>query len=223
MDNTQDKAQEAKNNIQDKAQAATDKAQDVKESVQDKAKEVTATAKDATQNAATKADKASGKIEDAIAGAKDKLPNVTPTPAGFQTQSSAQDLKSRLEWGEPALTIIDVRDREAFNHGRIMGAIAFPADELVDRAKASLESNRDIYVYGDTDQESAAAASQLRSAGFERVAEIKGGLADWKAIGGPTEGIDETGNLGPGEFNVASRLKVQGEIQATADQQDSTK
>jgi rhodanese-related sulfurtransferase len=153
---------------------------------------------------------ASEKVSEAIQGAKDKLPNVTPTPSGLKAQSSVQDLKSRLEWGEPAFTIIDVRDRMTFNDGHIMGAMAMPIDDLVERAKSSIEPNRDIYVYGDTDEATATAASHLRQAGFQNVAELKGGLAAWKAVGGPTEGVSESRTpAGADDYNVVSRVQDQ--------------
>ena len=64
-------------------------------------------------------------VEKAILNAKDKLPNVTPTPPSQQTpQSSAQALKQRLEWGEVAFTILDVRERNTFNQSHILGAMA---------------------------------------------------------------------------------------------------
>jgi rhodanese-related sulfurtransferase len=106
-------------------------------------------------------------------------------------ESSAQAVKSRLQWGEPALTILDVRDRAAFNQARITGAVPMPMDELTDRAISSLEPQREIYVYADNDQQSNQAASQLREAGFESVSVLKGGLTAWKAISGPTEGPAE--------------------------------
>lgn len=110
-----------------------------------------------------------------------------PQPASFKEQSRVYDLKSRLDWGEPALTIIDVRDRATFNHSHIMGAVSFPSEELVARAQANLEADRDIYVYSDTDEETANAAACLREAGFERVAELTGGLPAWKAAEYPVE------------------------------------
>lgn len=130
-------------------------------------------------------------VEKTIQDAKETLPEVTPTPPDLQAQVSAQELKARLEWGEPGLTIVDVRSRDNFNNGHIMGAIPMPMDTLVDRAQDSLETNRDIYVYGEHDQQTAEAAKHLRDAGFMRVAELKGGLAEWKAIAGSTEGIAE--------------------------------
>lgn len=150
----------------------------------------------------------SNPIEKAIEDAKAALPNIVPDPPGLKTESSPHDLKSRLEWGEPALTIIDVRPRDVFNQGRILGAMEFPLDKLVDLAKNNLETERDIYVYGATDQETAQAVSQLQQAGYKNVAGIKGGLEAWKAIAGPTEGIDETReDPGSNAYNVVSNVK----------------
>lgn len=115
------------------------------------------------------------------------ISGLFPQPASFKEKSRVYDLKSRLDWGEPALTIIDVRDRDAFNQGHIMGAISFPSAELVARAEANLEGERDIYVYSDTDEETADAAARLREVGFERVSEVTGGLGAWKAAEYPVE------------------------------------
>jgi rhodanese-related sulfurtransferase len=104
---------------------------------------------------------------------------MIPTPV--KSKSSSADLKARLNWGEPALTIIDIRDRAAFNSARIQGAISIPKDTLVTTAKASLTFDRDIYVYGDTDDATAEAAGLLRESGFTSVSELQGGLPAWKA------------------------------------------
>lgn len=112
---------------------------------------------------------------------------IIPAPPPLTSRSRVYELKTRLDWGEPALTIVDVRSHSEFNQRHIMGAINLPAHELVDRALDSLELVRDIYVYGDTDEEAAAAAAQLRQAGFVNVSEIQGGLPAWKAYSYPTE------------------------------------
>jgi rhodanese-related sulfurtransferase len=101
-------------------------------------------------------------------------------PEAMQNQSRIESLKNRLDWGEPALTIVDVRDRTAFNASHIVGAIAMPLQELVTQARASLEFIRDIYVYGETEEQTAEAASQLRAAGYQHIAELVGGLTAWK-------------------------------------------
>jgi rhodanese-related sulfurtransferase len=112
-------------------------------------------------------------------------------PQSFKEKSRVQDLKERLDWGEPALTLIDARSRDAFNISRIMGAISMPLNELVDRALTSLELIRDIYIYGSDEQETAQAAALLKEAGYENVAQLEGGLAAWKAVGYQIEGNDK--------------------------------
>ena len=114
--------------------------------------------------------------------------NLIPIPAPLKAQSRPYDLKERLDWGEPALTIIDVRNREAFNISHISGAVSLPMNELVNRALVNFELTRDIYVYGSTQEQTATAAAQLRNAGYQNVAELIGGLAAWKAVDYPIEG-----------------------------------
>ncbi|VEP16168.1 Rhodanese-related sulfurtransferase [Hyella patelloides LEGE 07179] len=109
-------------------------------------------------------------------------------PEPLKTQSLVSDLKKRLDWGEPALTIIDIRDRDAFNTSHISGAISLPINSLVDRTLINLELTRDLYLYGSTDEQTASAAAQLRTVGYQNVAEVKGGLAAWKASSYPIEG-----------------------------------
>lgn len=111
-----------------------------------------------------------------------------PVPAPIKPQATVFDLKERLDWGEPALTIIDIRSRDKFNDSHITGAILVPVDELTLRVSATLEYERDIYIYGETNEQAAQAAAQLRAIGFENVAELTGGLDAWKAAKGAIEG-----------------------------------
>lgn len=99
-----------------------------------------------------------------------RLFKFLPTSEAIHDKSYIAALKNRLDWGEPALTIIDVRDRNAFNASHIMGAIAMPINELVTLARKSLEPIRDIYVYGDTEEQTAEATSKLRQVGYRNVA-----------------------------------------------------
>lgn len=110
-------------------------------------------------------------------------------PPKLKPQATAQELKSRLDWGEPALTIIDVRDRADFNETRIQGSVSMPLMALTAVIDGSLEKERDIYIYGDSDTVTAEAANQLRTAGYQRVAELKGGLPAWKTAKYPVEGV----------------------------------
>lgn len=121
-----------------------------------------------------------------ISEAKEKLSEFVPTPPDQQIPvSSAQALKERLDWGEPALTILDARDRDSYLKERITGAMLMSDLENV---LSEISPRRDMYVYGDSEEETANAANKLRQAGFERVSQLRGGLAGWKAISGSTEG-----------------------------------
>lgn len=112
---------------------------------------------------------------------------VFPKPDPLKPVSQVYDLKTRLDWGEPALTIIDIRDRTSFNAQRITGAISMPFRELVERAKQAIPTQRDIYVYGTTDTEAADAVTLLKQAGYRNVAQLRGGVAAWRAVGFPVE------------------------------------
>ncbi len=98
------------------------------------------------------------------------------------------DIMSRLRWGQPAFTIIDVRDRCTFNQGHIMGALPISMEDLVSHARASLQKQREIYIYGENDEQTANAARKLQAIGFGKVAGITGGLEAWKNCGGAVEG-----------------------------------
>ncbi|TAE59737.1 MAG: rhodanese-like domain-containing protein [Nostocales cyanobacterium] len=103
--------------------------------------------------------------------------------------ADVNDLRLRLEWGQPAFTIIDLRDRFTYNHGHITGAISLPLNDLLARAKSSLHPEREIYIYGDNDTQVTTAVKILEYAGFKNVSEIPGGVTAWKTFGGATEGI----------------------------------
>ena len=118
-----------------------------------------------------------------------KFFDISPVSRPLEAQSRVFDLKARLDWGEPALTIIDIRDRHEFNLCRIVGAVPMPLNEPVHRGLDKLEPWRDIYIYGATDEETALGAARLREAGYRNVSEIRGGLAAWKAVGYPIEPI----------------------------------
>ena len=110
---------------------------------------------------------------------------LIPTPPPLQAKSRVYDLKTRLDWGGPALTIVDVRDRSEFHTSHISGAINIPLRQLIRSARISVEATRDIYVYSDADEDTALAASKLREAGYLNVSELQGGLPAWKAVGYP--------------------------------------
>lgn len=143
---------------------------------------------------------------------------VEATAPGIEKpKASAQSIKQRLDWGEPGFTLLDARDRDSFNASRIMGAMPYPLDDpqTAQFTQSSLDPRREIYVYGDTDEQAASAANQLREAGYTEVSEMQGGLAAWQAIGGPVEGTGRVGEkvVPQGAYNVGDRLKENEQVQ----------
>lgn len=130
--------------------------------------------------------------QNAIEAAQEIVTEVSPAPVEFKNVTPATDVKARLDWGESAFTIIDIRDRKIYNEQRIAGAIPAASDEDRSRVYQTLEKERDIYVYGHSDSDAKEAAQQLAEDGFKRVSIIEGGLAAWAAAGGLTEGRNAT-------------------------------
>ncbi|MGF1497626.1 MAG: rhodanese-like domain-containing protein [Elainellaceae cyanobacterium] len=130
-------------------------------------------------------------LQDTIRSAKETITDPLPSPDPMQAKSSAKEMKDRLDWGEPALTILDVRSKEQFDQERIMGAVNVEMHELLSQVRDvhGIEPNRDIYIYGENSEQVSDAAKQLRGIGYMRVAEIEGGLPAWKACGGSIEGL----------------------------------
>ena len=76
--------------------------------------------------------------------------------------------------------VIDVREPELYSAGHLQRAVNIPYSELVKKAPAILrDSSQSVYVYGNTSEESCAAAQKLSDMGYSGVAEI-GSYADWQ-------------------------------------------
>lgn len=127
-------------------------------------------------------------LPSAISAVQEIATEVSPAPVQFKRAATAKHLKARLDWGEPALTIIDVRDRSSYNRDRITGAVSVPLDSLVQTVGQMAELDRDIYLYGESEGDAINAATKLDQAGFDRVSVLEGGLPAWKAVKGATEG-----------------------------------
>jgi sulfur-carrier protein adenylyltransferase/sulfurtransferase len=98
-----------------------------------------------------------------------------------QSQTShgitSTELKQRLDRGDK-LRIIDVREPNEWQINRIPGAELIPLGE-VPRRYAELDPEEEIVVQCKMGGRSAKAADFLRSVGFKRVLNLKGGILDW--------------------------------------------
>jgi adenylyltransferase/sulfurtransferase len=101
------------------------------------------------------------------------------------TEISSVELKQRLDRGDK-LTIVDVREPNEYQINRIQGSTLIPLGE-VPRRYAELDPNDEIVVQCKMGGRSAKAADFLRSVGFTRVLNLKGGILDWIDKVDPTQ------------------------------------
>jgi adenylyltransferase/sulfurtransferase len=90
---------------------------------------------------------------------------------------TAVELKQRLDRGD-ALTIVDVREPNEYQINRIPGSQLIPLGDIPKRYN-ELDPTAEIVVQCKMGGRSAKAADFLRSVGFTRVLNLKGGILDW--------------------------------------------
>jgi glyoxylase-like metal-dependent hydrolase (beta-lactamase superfamily II)/rhodanese-related sulfurtransferase len=100
---------------------------------------------------------------------------------------SVDELRTLIA-GPSNLTIVDVREGEAFRAGHIPGARHIPRGQLELRADTAFP-NPDIRIlaYCELGMISTLAAATLRSMGFTSAVALDGGFRDWVAAGHPVE------------------------------------
>lgn len=99
-------------------------------------------------------------------------------------QITAMELADRLRTG--GMAVLDVRGRAEWQAGHLPGVKNIPVGYLVDRLE-EISRERPLVVHCQSGARSAIAASLLRSKGFQNVANLAGGFANWKADGNPVE------------------------------------
>jgi rhodanese-related sulfurtransferase len=100
-----------------------------------------------------------------------------PVTANNATEIASVELKQRLDRGD-ALKIVDVREPNEYQINRIAGSVLIPLGDVPKRYN-ELNPNEEIVVHCKVGGRSAKAADFLRSVGFKRVLNLKGGILDW--------------------------------------------
>jgi len=100
-----------------------------------------------------------------------------PVTVNRATEITAVELKQRLDRGD-ALKIVDVREPNEYQINRIPGSQLIPLGDIPKRYE-ELNRNDEIVVQCKSGVRSAKAADFLRSVGFTRVLNLKGGILDW--------------------------------------------
>src|SRR5437763_2518946 len=84
--------------------------------------------------------------------------------------------------------VVDVRERDEWEQGRIPGAVHVPRGNLESRIeKAAPDRSRPVVLYCAAGNRSAFAAKTLGEVGYERPVSLAGGYTDWQKNGLPTE------------------------------------
>jgi adenylyltransferase/sulfurtransferase len=99
------------------------------------------------------------------------------TASNPATEITSVELKQRLDRGDK-LTLVDVREPNEYQINRIPGTVLIPLGE-VPRRYAELDKDAEIVVSCKMGGRSAKAADFLRSVGFTRVLNHRGGILDW--------------------------------------------
>jgi sulfur-carrier protein adenylyltransferase/sulfurtransferase len=107
---------------------------------------------------------------------------AAPEPTAVHASSNgleitSVELKERLNRGDK-LTLIDVREPNEYQINRIPGTTLIPLGDIP-RRYAELNKDDEIVVHCKMGGRSAKAADFLRSVGFKRVLNLKGGILDW--------------------------------------------
>ena len=94
-----------------------------------------------------------------------------------------------LEEHRPEVMVLDVRKTHEFDGplGHIPEAELLPLDQLAEKAD-SISQNRPIVTVCRAGGRSAQATVILQKAGFDRVANLSGGMIRWRGLGYPTSG-----------------------------------
>ncbi len=110
---------------------------------------------------------------------------IRPEPVQAQTtgasvndwETTPIELKKRLDAGDDVL-ILDVREPNEYQINRIAGSVLIPLGELPRRYQ-ELPKDRDIVAQCKMGGRSAQATDFLRSVGFRRVKNLRGGILEW--------------------------------------------
>ena len=97
-----------------------------------------------------------------------------------------QQVAALLDQG--GVELIDVREPEEYEAGRIAGSRPVPLNELTGQA-ATIARDRPVIFYCRSGSRSAMAAEAFRGAGFD-AHNLTGGLLEWEAGGLPLDPAD---------------------------------
>ena len=109
---------------------------------------------------------------DMLADVKSRITEVTP-----------QQVMAMQARGEP-VTLLDVRELQEVNLGRIPGADHISRGQLETNVEARIPRDAHVVIYCASGNRSAFAAETLAEMGYTDVASMAGGIRGWMEAGG---------------------------------------
>jgi glyoxylase-like metal-dependent hydrolase (beta-lactamase superfamily II) len=101
---------------------------------------------------------------------------------------SMEEVRQRVEAGDGALVILDVRERDAYDAGHVPGARHVPRGQLELRVDRELpDPTARILACCEFGKISTLAAATLRAMGYTRAVALDGGIKAWREMGYPLE------------------------------------
>ncbi len=88
--------------------------------------------------------------------------------------------------GAPRL--VDCREPQETNLGRLPGATVLPRGQFETKIEAIVPRDAHLVIYCQSGNRSALAADTLQQMGYTNVASMAGGINAWMMAGGPVEG-----------------------------------
>ncbi len=104
-----------------------------------------------------------------------------------------------------SIQILDVRTPGEFESSHIKGALLadWNNKEEFNRRVAFIDKTKPVYIYCLSGGRSAAAAELMRSNGYKKVYELKGGINAWKAANKALEAKSDAKQMSMDDFNTA--------------------
>ena len=99
---------------------------------------------------------------------------------------SAEDVMERQQRGEK-ITLLDVRDLQEVNLGKIPGTLHISRGNLETKVEAQIPRDAHVVIYCASGNRSAFAAETLEQMGYKDVASMAGGFRAWCEAGGDVE------------------------------------
>lgn len=99
---------------------------------------------------------------------------------------SPKEVKAMKERGE-SFTLLDVRDQNEVNLGRIPGAVHISRGTLEGKVEAAIARDANVVIYCAGGNRSALAAVTMQEMGYRNVSSMAGGFRDWSTEIGEVE------------------------------------